>query len=272
MPDASSVPDSSAADESVPAAANPLDELVRVGVATLRAKLDGPLHPHVFDELSTAASALYKACMALEPVVTLPHRRRPATMGGEPLAPAPAVEGAGAKMARELVGAVQELAAGGRAQRPQTSRKDLMAAIALAEKAGLEKDAERLRAELFGEEDEIADDLLPPKLKVDRANELIAESNALTERAKSLLQSVKPNEIVDAKSWDARLQIGCVIRVNGNTCVIRTEDHLKAAIESGAEFVCERPHVDGDWSYNCGDPDCACNDTVGNLGVGDEAR
>lgn len=220
------------ADSSADRPRDPLAELVRAGVETLRAKLDEqPMHPHVFDELSVAASALYKACSALEPVVTLPNIRR----SGEPLAPAPATEGAGARMARELVGAVQELV--GRRGEPKSSRKDLMAAIAVAEEAGLEEDADRLRTELFGEEEEIPDEDLPPKLKVDRAEELIAKSTALSQRARGMLESVKPDQIVDAKSWDARLKIGCIARINGKEYSIRDQEHLKASIESGAEFV-----------------------------------
>lgn len=95
---------------------------------------------------------------------------------------------------RQIVSAIQDVAGGGR---PKQSRKDLMASIVVAERAGLEDDAKLLRAELHGEAVDIEDDLLSPPAKVERANELLAKSSELTGRAKQLLESVPKDKIID---------------------------------------------------------------------------
>jgi hypothetical protein len=180
---------------SSPTPPNPLSPLLEVGADLIRHKLEEtPLHPHVFDEISVAASSLHKACTALDPVLNLPTPSRGAT----PLAPSSQTEGAGATAMRELVGALQNI--GGAGNTPNASRKDLMAAIVLAERGGLNEDADRLRKELYGDGVEVDDDLLPPQRRVDLANDLLAEAKEKTERAKVLLDSVKPSQIVDVET------------------------------------------------------------------------
>jgi hypothetical protein len=178
---------------------NPLKPLVEVSADLIRYMLDQtPLHPHVFDEIAVAASSIHKACTAVEPVLNLPEPKR----SGGPLAPSPQTEGAGATAMRELVGALQNLGSGGN-QSPRSSRKDLISAIVVAEREGLSEDAKRLRGELYGDGDEIDDEFLPPRHKVDRANDLLVEANERTERAKKLLSSVKPHQIVDVEATES---------------------------------------------------------------------
>lgn len=240
-------------DTPAPASPTLLDKLVKASADLIRAKLDeDPLSPHAFDEISIAAKAIHKACTALDPVLNLPTR------AGTALAPAPQTEGYGSAMARELIASFQNLGAGGGGSRQ--SRKDLMSAIVVAEKAGFAEDAERLRAELYDDDEpEVDDDLLPPKRKVDLAKELIKESDANTKRAQVLLASVKPEQVIDAESWDPRLKVNCVVRLDGRKQVVRDPSHLKECIEAGAGFVCERPHADEDFSYTCNLPNCRCS-------------
>lgn len=167
---------------------DPLQPLVRAGAALIRSKLgEDPLNPHVFDEISVAAKAIHKACTALDPVLNLPDPKR-----ATPLAPSTQTEGAGARTARELLEMFQQIAT---PKEPRQSRKDLMGAIVLAERAGLTEDAEKMRAELHGDDLEVEDDLLPPKAKVDRAHALLEEGRTLTERAKNLLAAVRPDQV-----------------------------------------------------------------------------
>lgn len=176
---------------------NPLTPLIEAGSALLRSKLEGPdLHPHVFDEVAIAAKAIHKACTALDPVLNLPKP----SAGAGPLAPSTQTEGAGATALRELVGALQNL---GAPKEPRVSRKDLMAAIVVAERAGLTEDAQKLRADLHGDDTEIEDDSLTPRSKVDRAHDLLEESAEKNARAKALLDSVKPNQIIDTEATEA---------------------------------------------------------------------
>jgi len=177
---------------------DPQEPLIRAGVDLLRHILDQtPLNPHVFDELSVAASALHKACTALDPVLNLP---RP---GVGPLAPSPSTEGAGAGAMRQLVGAIQEISG---VKSSKESRKDVMGALVLAERAGLYEDARLLRAELHGTSALIDEGALPPKAKVDRAKELIETASELNDRAQKLMDSIRPDQIVDVDSVDAASQ------------------------------------------------------------------
>lgn len=175
-------------------APNPLDQLMEASVALVHQKLaERPLSPHVFDEISIMCSSIHKACTALDPVINLPKPRP----GTGPLAGAPASEGAGFSMARQLMESVQEIT---KPRAAPISRKDLIAAIALAKREGLDEDVARLRAELYDEDDEDTDDGLSPRAKVDRANRLIEEGNAQLGRAKALLESVKPTEIIETEA------------------------------------------------------------------------
>jgi hypothetical protein len=166
-----------------------LRPLLESGIAAIRHKLDDqPLHPHVFDEIAIFASCLHKACTALDPVLNLP---RPMA----PLAPSPQTEGYGATMAREIIAGFKNL---GSSNSPKMSPQDLVAAIALAQKEGMTEEVAHLRHELYGAPSEIPDEDLPPKAKVDRANELLAKAKGMHERSKALLGSIKDHEIADA--------------------------------------------------------------------------
>lgn len=164
---------------------NLLDPLCTSAAQAIRAKLEGPLHPHVFDEISVFAKSIYKATTALEPALDLP---RPPS--GQPLAPAPASESYGVNLARQLVDALT----GNRSRK--VDRLDTIRAIAAAEKAGLQDEANRLRNELFDEPPD--PEMLSPQQRVDRAKRLLEEANGLHEEAKELMASAKPE--LDAPS------------------------------------------------------------------------
>lgn len=242
---------------------NPLAPLVEAGAQLIRHKLEEtPLHPHVFDEIAVASKAIHKACTALDPVLNLPG----VNSSKGPLAPSSPTEGAGASAMRQLVGALENLGGGGKAA-PKASRKDLMAAIVLAEREGLSEDAERLRRELYGDDDEIDDDLLPPQRKVDLANDLLAQANEKTLRAKVLLGSVKPHEIVDVETvegplgdeLDPRIKPGCVVTWPcGGEMVLKDDEHVETALAGGAVFVRSTPLPEGDYAYSCDDAECQC--------------
>jgi hypothetical protein len=152
--------------------------------AAIRAKLDQrPIHPHVFDEISTFAKAVHKAASTLEPVLSVPKTQ------AQPIATAPASEGYGANLARQLVDAFT----GSRS--PKMSYKDLMSAIAVAEEAGLHEDAERLRDELFDRP--VDPESLTPQQRLDRANRILAKVKSDGEEAKALLASIRDEDIAD---------------------------------------------------------------------------
>lgn len=155
--------------------------------AAIRAKLDQrPIHPHVFDEISTFAKAVHKAASTLEPVLSVPK------MQAQPIATAPVSEGFGTNLSRQLVDAITSLMG---ARSPKMSYKDLMSAIAVAEEAGLHEDAERLRDELFDRP--VDPESLTPQQRLDRANRILAKVKSDGEEAKALLASIRDEDIVD---------------------------------------------------------------------------